>query len=246
MEKQVLGALISATLATVVASTANAYTVPVGSNITGLQLWYEQYNLLTWEQPGYFNNVAFGGFATDSNNDGFVDSANLTFTGEVGFFYSDIQLRMNFDLDHGSFYPGQGIMFTGGTVKVDYYSPTYGWSPYATMDVSTSNLPFLAGQPGHWATEYQNQDTAGVVRNELPGLWDGQPGSEGFNRAVSGFILLGRYTGLYLQGSITPMTLDDPAMRFGPAEVPIPAAAWLFGSGLAGLAGARRSRRRGT
>lgn len=194
---------------------------------------------------GYFSNLEFGGWATDADNDHYVDSADLTFTGELGFVINGLNARVTFDFQHGGFQPGQGILFTAGSMQLDVLTADYGWTPYSIIDVATTNMPFLAGQPGHMTNYDPNgQTTAGVVHNALPGLWDGQIGGTGYDRAASVMQVLGVPIGIYLEGSITPNDDTEPRMQFGPPEVPVPAAAWLFGSGLAGLAGARGLRRR--
>lgn len=245
MKKSILGILIGSTIASALPAVANASASGfVSSNITAMQLWaFGNTDLLTAEAPGYFNNFQFGGIATDVDDDGFVDSANLTLTGEVRFRAAGLDTRLTFDLNNGNYVPGSGITFTGGDVLMEMYSLSSGWVPYSTIDAATTNLGFLANQPGHFVDHYPGQVTAGIVRNALPGLWDGVPGSAGFNRAATSFILFGTSVGLYLEGSIVPQVLDGPDMSFGPAEVPVPAAAWLFGSGLAGLAAVQRRRR---
>jgi hypothetical protein len=227
--------------ATAASSESAAYTAYVSSNITGMQMWAGSTDLLSAEPGGYFSGFSIGGTADDNNYDGFVDSANLYLQGEVGFVANGISIRLEFDLAQGSFTPGAGMQFYGGEIRI-FAGEDGTYVPYATIDASVQPQAFLAGQPID-----VNQVTAGIVRNTLPGLWDGVPDSAGYNRAAGQMIVLGQTVGIFLQGEVVPYTLDVPGaengLQFGPAEVPVPAAAWLFGSGLAGLAGARRLRR---
>lgn len=242
MKKLLLASIIGSTLATTLVTNASAATSMVSSNITNIQLWVGEAELLTEEAPGYFSNLAFGGTAQDLDNNGYVDSANLTFSGLVGFTINALNIRLDFDLNNGGFVPGSGITFQGGWVVVNIQT-TSGWVPYGSIDASADNLGFLADQPGHMTWDFPDQTTAGIVRDMLPGLWDGNVGSASFDRAAGSFTLLGQRIGFFMEGSIAATDPEGvPSMLFGPPEVPVPAAAWLFGSALAGLAGVRRLR----
>lgn len=225
-----------------------AWFSPVYSNITDVQLWMWDMNLLTAEAPGYFSGFAFHGMAYDEDNDGHVDDADLYMTGETGFTVAGVEVRLTFDLKHGGFASGSGITFRDGTVQVDVNSPTSGWIPFSTVDASVDNLKFLANQPGHYPGT--GQTTAGIVADTLPGLWDGQVGSPGFNRAVAVLSILGADVGLYMDGFIATYPPLDPhddestfQLTFDAPAVPVPASVWLFGSCLASLAAVQRRRR---
>lgn len=247
MKKLLLATAIAASAAT---GAHAATTYDVSSNVTGLQLWLGNLELLTSGDPaGYFTGVQFGGTAYDANDDGIIDSSNVTMVGEAGFTAGP-QIKLTFNLGSGNYVHPVGTTFTSGTVVVDTYvnvnygiseTPDFQWVNFSTVDASTTNLPFLVGQPGHLAggdPAYPNT-TAGLLlapgTNALPGLWDGQIPGAGINSAVSSLTLLGNTAGMFLDGTIT-LTAQAPA-------VPVPAAAWLFGSAMVGLAGVGRKRK---
>lgn len=250
MRKLLLGMAIGTAVATTLSSGVQAYTITssVYSDITALQLWVGPVDIMTHEAPGSFN-LAFGGSATDVDGDGYIDSANLLLYGLVDFTVNGLNIRLDFDLQDGGYAAGSGITFRGGTIGVEINTSS-GWIPYSTIDASSTNLGFLANQPGHLAEDVPGQITAGIVRDTLPGLWDGVIGSASFNRGAGAFTLLGQMLGFYMQGTIGAFGILDPQpgeigqLHFGPPQVPVPAAAWLFGSALAGFAGAVRLRRK--
>jgi hypothetical protein len=245
MKKMLLGTVIGAALATTLSTSADAAsTAGVYSNITNIQLWIGQSDAMTAEAPGSFSGLQFGGMAYDIDDDGYVDSADLTLTGLINFTVNALPVQLTLNLAGGNYVQGSGITFTAGDIGIEF-GTTDGWVPYGAIDASIDNLGFLANQPGHLAGAFPAQTTAGIVRDALPGLWDGEIGSFGFDRAAGSFELLGQYVGFYMQGEIKTGFSNEEwseGMRFGPQEVPVPGAAWLFGSALAGLAGWRRRR----
>jgi hypothetical protein len=226
-----------------VSANADAATViPVWSDITGIQLWQGQENLMDLAGQGYFSDFQFGGTVTDTDYDGYIDEADMTLSGFMGFTRNGVPVRFVFDLEDGDYSQGAGITFRGGSIVVELQSDS-NWIPYDTIDAEVTSVGLLAGRPGHMVWGAPDQVTAGIVRNELPGLWDGEIGSSGFNRGVGIITFLGINSGLYLQGHIGVGLPDQPDyLLFGAPEVPVPAAAWLFGSALVGLAGLRRRR----
>ncbi len=58
---------------------------------------------------------------------------------------------------------------------------------------------------------------------------------------VSGGNIISRYSNIYLNTGDIGIGIET--LTFAPTAVPIPAAAWLFGSGLIGLAGVTRKRK---
>jgi hypothetical protein len=230
MKKLLLATAIAASVATG-ANAATTYNVT--SNITNIQLWLPSPSteLMTSEPGGSFTGLQFGGQAFDANDDGIIDSSSLTMTGVVNFTAATLPIRLTFDINNGT-YSANGTTFTGGTIQVDAYTTEAGWQAFSTIDASATNLPFLAGQAGHLGTN----STAGLLlapgTTALPGLWDGQqPSGVGIDNAVSALTLLGNTSGMYLDGTITL------------TPVPVPAAAWLFGSAMLGLAGVSRKRK---
>jgi len=253
MKRLLLVTAVAASLTTA----AHATTYDVSSNITGVQLYLGTTDIFSYNPgygpPSYITGFKLGGTATDANDDGIIDSASLTLTGEAGFTASQ-PLKLIFNLGSGNFVAGSGTTFSSGTVQLDVYAdvnpddesgyPDFQWVPLSTTDASTTNLPFLAGQPGQLTTRdvygnilTQPNTTAGLQlapgTHALPGLWDGQIGSEGVNSSLTVMNLLGSYAGIFMEGTIT----------LAPQAVPVPASVWLFGSALAGLVGAGRKRR---
>jgi hypothetical protein len=245
MKKILLASVIGSALAAMLPATAHAATYgDISSDITNVQLWMGNLNLMTFEAPGTFTELRFNGWAMDTDDDGFIDQSNAHLTGLINFTISGLDFRLDFNLSNGEYVQGSGITFKGGGVQVDVLTPTSGWLPYDTIDASQTNLGFLADQSGHWSKVYPDQTTAGIVRNLLPGLWDGAPGSAGFDRGVGAFSLLAEKVGFYMEGTVWASDLENNRLQFGPPEVPVPAAAWLFGSALAGLGGVQWQRRR--
>lgn len=219
------------------ATGAQAATVyNVSSNITAVGLYLGELDLMTSEEPlGTITDLRFGGTATDADDNGSIDSSSLTMLGGQTFTVNALQIRLTYNLNSGGYAPGSGVTFTGGGILIETFSETSGWLPYNTIDASETNLPFLANQPGHWVSQYPNQTTTGLLLapgvSNLPGLWDLVPESSSFNNGVAALTLLGQDSGMFLQGTLT---LE---------EVPVPGAAWLFGSAVLGLAGASRKRK---
>lgn len=128
-----------------------------------------------------------------------------------------------------------GVLFDSGTVCVTGATAC----DLGNIDVSVTNLPFLGGLT--WGGFFT---TAGI---QLEGGAGGssftvtQPGSLAdvppFTTAVGAASLLGNDAGVFFGGDIT--------FTEQTSVVPIPAAAWLFGSALLGLVGVGRRRRQG-
>lgn len=244
MKKLLIATAIAASMAT---GAHAATTYAITSNITGLGLFaFGNTNLLTSEPGGYYSGIVLGGTAVDVDDNGSIDTSAVTLAGEVGFVAAGLPIRLTFGLNSGAYTVGSGVTFSGGTVNVEAYVESYtdeengyvdytGYIPYSLINAAETPLPFLAGQPGHWVDLYPSQTSAGLLLapgvNVLPGLWDGVPESAGFNNAVASLVLLGTASGMFLDGTVTL------------TEVPVPGAAWLFGSAMLGLAGASRKRK---
>ena len=250
MKKQLLGIAIGLALSPTLVPHASAANVgTVSSNITGMQLWMGGIDVMTYEMPGFYD-LHFAGTATDVDYDSYIDSANLQLNGEVRFRVNNLWVRLDFDFNSGSYTPGSGIEFHGGGLGIDILT-SQGWSPYGVIEADELGMDFLANKTGHWTNMgwYEEQKTAGIVRDVLPGFWNGIPNGTGFNREVTAFVLLGQWAGLNLTGELSTRYLvnletgEMGNLHFGPPEVPVPATAWLFGSGLAALAVAGRRRR---
>jgi hypothetical protein len=200
--------MIATAIAASIASGANAFTTySVTSNVTSAQLWLP---IGASIPPGTdvlasgatVTGLGFGGFAYDVDSNGTIDAGQLTFTGETIFSAGPL-IRVNYYLSGGDYTPASGITFKAGTIQIDAYTTTSGWLPYSTVDVATTNIPFVAGTgTGHLGTN----DTAGVANLapgtvSLPGGFT--PPTTGINNAVSGITLLGNPAGLFLGGTVT-------------------------------------------
>lgn len=206
------------------ASSTGAHAVAIYGDITALQMTLGTSDLIGNTQSDF--DLAIGG-TTEA----------VAITGWVTVFNAWNYTQMIWDLQGGirqGTNGSGGTLFTAGSIVIN--TSTDGGNTYNyfdTIDVSTTNLPFLANQDGPIAPA-PTQTTAGLVIDDagystLPGLWDLVYFSDGWNNAVSSLSLFGNTGGLFMEGSVAP--------------VPVPGAAWLFGSALLGLANLKRSRK---
>ena len=225
--------LIASAIAASMASGAQAASYDVSSNVTDIQLWlgFGNTNAVTTQ------TITIGGTAEDSNDDGVLDSTALTFGGQVLFDAAGVDVQVTFAMTDGTL-GADGTTYTGGNIIVHTDAHDgLGFVLFDTIDVAANNIPMLASIGGGAAVPGA-QNTAGlnvdIGTTALPGLWNGQFGGAGFNSGVAAVTLLGNTAGMYLAGDVT---LTETS------EVPVPAAAWLFGSALVGLAGVGRKRK---
>ena len=229
-------ALTAAVAASSVHTQATVYDVT--SEITAGGMFLGTANLLDGSATAFNGpsggTFAFGGSVTDSDDDGIVDTSDVTFSG-TALFNSGPDVSLVFDLKGGIQVAG-GTLFTSGTIAISTDTGS-GFSPYATVDASVTNIPFL----GTTAGGHLGQPTAGldlstvdfglVKTVDLPGLWNGNIFDPSIAGGLSSITLFNNPATMYFEGTVTR------------APVPIPAAAWLFGASLLGLAGAARRRR---
>ncbi len=220
MKKLVMASAVAA--AATVSAGANA--VAVTSDITGVQMALSTTDILL--PPASINFWEIGGDTV----------TGLTMTADFIAFTAGTYVHIDMQLTDGM---RQGANGSGGTIFEGGYiyisTSTDGVTnitPFDTVDASASNIPFLAGGNGH-ILPAPNQTTAGLVIDDsgngtLPGLWDLAFFSPTFNNAAGALTLFGQTAGVFFEGTVSP--------------VPVPAAAWLFGSALLGLAGVGRRR----
>lgn len=214
---------LAAAVATTVSAGANA--VAVGSTITGVQMALGTTDLLA--SPGSVNFLNIGGDTVT----GLTMTADMTAFTAGTYVYIDMQLT---DGIRQGVNGAGGTIFTGGAIYIS--TSTDGGvtvNPFDTVDASVTNIPFLAGVNGHIAPA-PTQTTAGLVIDDagygtMPGLWDLVFFGSGFNNAAGALSLFGNQAGIFLEGEVYAL--------------PVPAAAWLFGSSLLGLAGIGRKRK---
>lgn len=213
---------LAAAIATTVSTGANA--VAITSNITDFQFVIGSIDIL---DPAGANWMEIGGDTV----------AGVTLTGELTLYTAGTHVYLDWQLTDGvrqGLNGAGGTMFNGGYIYLS--TSTDGGAtvtPFDTVDVSVTNMPFLAGSYGHIAGP-PTQTTAGLVIDDsgngvLAGLWDLQFFGVGFNSAVATTILVGSSSALFLEGTVSP--------------VPVPAAAWLFGSALLSMVGMARRRK---
>lgn len=239
-------AIAAAVAAAAISLQSNAALYNVSSNVTGNQLFIggNQDALLS---AGGSWSLAIGG-TIDITLDGLggytVNSSNLTYQG-VQTFTAGPLVRLTYDLsqtsDPSNYVNGVGTTFNAGTILIETKTPSdTDFVPYATVDASATPLAFTASPDGGHAGQaragllLENGAIAGdgSITVALPGLWS--PASF-FNptveNSISGVTLFGNSAGVWAAGDITL------------TAVPVPAAAWLFGSALMGLAGVARRRK---
>jgi hypothetical protein len=233
MKKLLLAAAIAATVST------GAQAVGVTSNVTGSQLFLGFDDTLS-------STLSDGSSAGGNFNIGGDTVTGLTFSGNATFA-SGPDVQITFALTDGArqgVNGAGGTVFSGGTITIATQTPgTVGFLPYAVVDASDAdgqgigtNINFLSGVDGHLGQG--GQSTAGLVVDDagngtLGGLWDGQFFGAGFSNAASSVNLFSNSAGFFLEGTISA----------APSAVPVPAAAWLFGSALVGLAGKIRQQK---
>lgn len=219
--------LTKMTLATAVAATLStgANAVAVSGTVTAAQV-----TVAATDYMGH-PNASFTGLAIGGDT-----VTGLTLTGDMIGYGAGTYIAMSWNLTDGM---RQGPNGTGGTIfqggTLTLTTSTDGgvtYYPFTTIDASVSSIPFLAGQDGHYAP-MPTQTTAGLVVDDagygtLPGIWDLIFFGAGWNNAVGTMNIAGGTIGFFMEGSVAP--------------VPVPAAAWLFGSALLGLAGMSRKR----
>lgn len=231
MKKLVLAAAIAATVS--VGAQATTYTI--SSTVTGSQLFLGAFD------DEISNSIVFGGTVNIDTLGGIGDAwtvaadqtgAAATLTGSQGVATGSVVNTYNLT---GSSSAG-GIVFDSGIIDVQAIG-----TPYYTVDASVNNLHFdntgtYYGYPtGGIDMSGGTVNGDGTITIAFNGLWDGNIGL--FDEVTAGLTGSGAVDVLYepalifLEGNLTLTAVS---------EVPVPAAAWLFGSALLGLAGIKR------
>jgi hypothetical protein len=234
MKKIALAAAIS-----VISIQASATIYNVSSNITATPQLFLSFADQVDNSPNGAADFSISGTIEDTNDDGVPENIDITFSGTASFT-SGPAVRLDFNLRSTQYIPGQGVVMSGGTILIETDTGN-GFTEYSTVEAALEPLEFLSGLDGH-LQPVPIQTTAGLklegfvpqqtVNNaiDLPGLWDAGFNGTNFNNAVSAVNLFGNQAGLFLEGEIVMV------------PVPVPAAAWLFGSALLGLVGMGRGR----
>lgn len=221
MQKSLSKIVLAAAVAAGVSMGAQA--VQVKSDITAINLIAGTNDVLA-DPQSMVNVWEIGG----STVTGLTMTADFSFYAGGAFIYIDMQLTDGMR---------QGVNGAGGTIFEGGYmaisASTDGGStifPYDTIDASVTPMPFLAGSPDHYGGI---GPTVGLVVDDngnaiLPGLFSISEYFSGSFNEVGYFELFDVQWGIFLEGTVSP--------------VPIPAAAWLFGSALLGVVGLKRRR----
>lgn len=236
MKKLALVAAIAATISV----GANATTYTISSTLTDSQLILSSDDQID-------EAIVFGGTIEINTTGGVGDAwtvagdqlgARVTLSGNQSIATGVTVL--NYFLDGVS--SSAGINFNSGTIDIEA-----GGAPYDVVDATVDNLHFDSA--GTWQTlpiggidmsggTVEADETIFIAFN---GLWTGpQPlgyfdGPAAALQATGTATLFGNAALIYLEGGLTLTRV---------AAVPVPAAAWLFGSALLGLAGLSGRKRR--
>ncbi|ARN73082.1 hypothetical protein [Oceanicoccus sagamiensis] len=182
---------------------------------------------------GYAFNIS--GTVTYDDADGSVISNNLKFNGGVTVDVGGELAYAGFLNAGGDYVNGSGL-----TLNTGLFDATFGAYPEDMVDLTTTNLDFTVASfwdgfgfvnPG-FILETGAPITAGdIITLTMPGYTH----ESGFNQinTVGNVSLFGEEAGMGMGGTLTLEV----------AAVPVPAAAWLFGSAIVGLAGIGRKRK---
>lgn len=233
MKKLALAAAIAATTSV----GAQATTYNISSTLTGSQLIFasddQSSNTMVFGGTVEIDGVGAGNAWTVSAAQG---GAVATLTGTQSITTGTTDL--NYNLPGSS--SANGIIFDNGNIDI-----IAGGTPYGTVDASVDNIRFDNGST--WQTlPIGGIDMSGGTINgdgtitiAFNGLWTGpQPmgyldGPAAATQATGGATLFSSDALIYLEGELT----------LSVSEIPVPAAIWLFGSALLGLAGIRQKLR---
>lgn len=213
-----LVAAVAATLST----PANA--IAVSGSVTNMQITWANTDILADPNASFYGMTIGGDTET-----------GLTLSGYMVGFISGNWIGLDWNLTDGmrqGINGAGGTIFQGGTLSITTSTDGITFTDYQVYDAPWAT-DFLAGQDGDMVP-CPGQCTAGLVVDDagygtLPGLWDLTFFGAGWNNAAGGLTIFGDHQGIFMEGSVAP--------------VPVPAAGWLFGSALLGLAGFANKRR---
>ncbi len=246
MKKQILSAAILATLGMVAANSAVAATLAAGDVLT-----ITPATLST--TTGYVTGGSY--FGMDTNGNGIINASEKDglSQGVQGLVIGSAQNMGGYNTHSGipSTVSGDSSninapwAFFGNTGKNYTTSAITGGTTHGlTMGGWTVSWNGIAAIPmgaGAWGTGYSN----GIANF----TWNGAIGGA-YTLNYHGTVPLNDPSGfggvkyaLFFTGTVTAGPAATAVPNLGPAPVPVPAAAWLFGSGMLGLVGVARRKK---
>lgn len=230
--------LLAATVASAVAVTAqaNAAQYTISSDITdvGITLAADPGNYLP-KATGQSDSLVFSGDVdvTVTGGSYTINSGDISLNGITSLNAVGADVILTF-IDATGAAGNNGTVMDSGLLDITAYG-----APFETIDLSTNPLN-MTDTGSYQGVDYTGLPLgAGVVNPDgsitiqllgLPPTPDGAALAD----AVVGANLFTFDAAIFLGGTITLTPV---------AEIPIPAAAWLFGSALMGLAGVARKRK---
>lgn len=203
-------------------------------------------------QPSELNLSATLQIERDGLDSYAVHSGTVLFSGYHLFPVGGQTVRIEYDFA-GTYLPGSGTLFDQGTLTV---LTSEGGSPFELYDQSDLSSDYYAAQftasetGGFFGLARAGLNFEGGTVNpdgsltvDLLGLWSGAlPDGPGFTGAHNEDGLLNNAGRVSVFADNHYLWLEGSATSVLVSEIPLPAAAWLFGSGLLGLAGLARRR----
>jgi hypothetical protein len=231
LEELKMKKLLLATAVLAATSATQAATFDVSGTFTTNGLSTANNLQITLGGPNVLDPGASITFSGQVENDGTtITGGTITATGTQTLAPTGIPITIDMNLSGTA--TSSGVLFTSGTICVTAATAC----DSGLIDASVDNISFLDGVTWGYGsgtglalgdgTETSDYTVAqaGTI------LATGGPFGGG---SAGGAVLLGNAAGIYLAGDLT---FTEAAV------VPVPAAAWLFGSALVGLAGIGRKR----
>lgn len=237
MKKLLLAATVASAVA--VAAQANAAQYTISSNITdvGINLAVDAGNYLP-HVVGVDDTLAFSGDidVTVTGGSYSINSGDISLDGVTSLNAEGADVILTFINASGAA-ANNGVTLNSGELDISAYG-----APFQTIELSTNPLN-MTDTGVFQGVDYTGLPLgAGVVNPDgsititLLGL-PAVPEGAALAAAVTATNLFTFDAAIFLGGTITLTPV---------AEIPIPAAAWLFGSALMGLAGVARKRKAAT
>lgn len=227
--------IAAAVAGTVVAVQANAaiYTVTSDIQRSELALPFIESGFLP-KASGYPDSLQFTGeLDIELHGDGSytINSGTLYFTGQTSLVAIGADVYLDFDAA-GSALSNGVILNQGGIGIVADTLP----EPVVLDLTDPANSVNMTGDGSLYGVQYAGIPLSSGVVNEDGSItitFAGIPGDpeSGLAMASAGGTLLGMPAAIFFEGTLTLAP---------PQEIPLPGAAWLFGSALVGLSAARK------